>query len=229
MAGPESERTRSVEWSDTWEVATVSESDESTKLFQSHVDRDLHESADFDWGEKTSWLEQMLKFRVYGEEFVAAEVKREIATEQWEDTESGIVSVLSYLETIAGDGGAVTIETVYEEFDAFREEREDAIAKRFEEPAVEIRNELEAEQDEAFEEKLEAIENELREGCHVFPEHGMVEDASTLRGIDPEEVIDLLKERNPDIPAQQFEAKSGNSTTSSSGLRSVATDGGEPR
>lgn len=53
------------------------------------------------------------------------------------------------------------------------------------------------------EEKLVEIEEALRGGMYVFPEHGKVQKAA-VPGVTPEEVIEVLKDRNPDVPEHAF-------------------------
>lgn len=53
---------------------------------------------------------------------------------------------------------------------------------------------------------LQSLETEMHEsGLRVFPEHKQVKKAATLGNCEPEDVIADLKERNPDLPEQQFE------------------------
>lgn len=141
-----------------------------------------------------------------GEEYVAADEMRKLARSQWEDTEEGIESVLSALETSASDGGAVTMERVHEEFDAFREERRTAITEPVQDSVSEAVQEHVKEQQEEFESLLVELEDLLRQGNHVFVGHGQVKDAAKLDNSEPEDIIDLLKQRNPEIPDYAFES-----------------------
>lgn len=147
-----------------------------------------------------------------GEDAVEAAVRQEDATEQWERTESGIASVLAYLDNIAGDGGAVTIETVHEEFEAFCDERGEAIAEQFADSVSEVVDEYEQEQSAKFESVMADLDSSLQDGNHVFPAHGQVTEAAERGGMPPEEVIDRLKQRNPDVPEAQFSEKSGSAS-----------------
>jgi predicted nuclease with TOPRIM domain len=59
-------------------------------------------------------------------------------------------------------------------------------------------------QDEAFNEELDLLEDAVKEGEHIFPTHGKVEAAAEIGGVPPEDVIDTIRERNPDIPDDAF-------------------------
>jgi len=54
---------------------------------------------------------------------------------------------------------------------------------------------------------MEMIEQQLYDGTHIFPEHGLVTRATGLAGMDPEQVINKLKERNPGVPDYAFKSK----------------------
>lgn len=88
-------------------------------------------------------------------------------------------------------------------------EEEERIQDRKQETENRIRQlkeQLEAiqSQEEQYDELLTELENDLYNGAHVFPDHGAVEDAATVGGKTAEDVIDDLKERNPDIPQDAF-------------------------
>lgn len=55
-----------------------------------------------------------------------------------------------------------------------------------------------------FEEQIQELERGLKTGEHIFPSHGKVERAAEAGRMSPEEVIDLLQERNPDVPDHAF-------------------------
>lgn len=57
---------------------------------------------------------------------------------------------------------------------------------------------------ERFETALNELESQLREGMNVFPSHGLVQEVADAGSKTPEEVIELLKERNPEIPDHAF-------------------------
>ena len=52
---------------------------------------------------------------------------------------------------------------------------------------------------------LESLESQLYEGANVDSGHGGVKRAANVAKCDPEDVIDELKERNPEIPEYAFE------------------------
>jgi hypothetical protein len=56
----------------------------------------------------------------------------------------------------------------------------------------------------AYEDHLESIESNIREGMCVFPDHGAVQTAASARGVDVDRVIADLRERNPDLPDHAF-------------------------
>jgi len=55
-----------------------------------------------------------------------------------------------------------------------------------------------------YEGMIEMLEALLEDGTRVFPEHGQVKQAASMKGIAPQEVIDELKERHPDIPEKMY-------------------------
>lgn len=59
----------------------------------------------------------------------------------------------------------------------------------------------------AYEECLVELEREIRGGGRVFPEHGKVAKAAAVVDNKPEDTIQDLKERNPDIPDRAFVEK----------------------
>jgi len=62
--------------------------------------------------------------------------------------------------------------------------------------------------DQQYQDLLEEIEQEwLAEGKRVFVGHGKVEKAANLKGCDQEEIIQELKERNPNLPEKKFTEK----------------------
>lgn len=61
-----------------------------------------------------------------------------------------------------------------------------------------------------YEGMLQMMESQMHENdLHVDPGHGKIRDAAKKAGCDPSDVIDDLRERNPDLPESQFEAKGG--------------------
>lgn len=57
--------------------------------------------------------------------------------------------------------------------------------------------------------QLESIESELHEGRRITAENAAVKTAAEKRGVQPAEVIDQLKERNPDVPDVAFTFATG--------------------
>ena len=61
---------------------------------------------------------------------------------------------------------------------------------------------------DAYQAVLETIESMMHEnGMHVDPGHGQVEKAANVGGCAPEDVINDLKDRNEELPDEQFEPK----------------------
>lgn len=61
---------------------------------------------------------------------------------------------------------------------------------------------------DAYQAVLETIESMMHEnGMHVDPGHGQVDKAAKVGGCAPQDVIADLKERNPELPKQQFKPK----------------------
>lgn len=59
-----------------------------------------------------------------------------------------------------------------------------------------------------YEGMLQLIESQMHEEqMHVDPGHGKIRDAAKKAGCDESDVIDDLRERNPDLPEGQFQAK----------------------
>lgn len=58
--------------------------------------------------------------------------------------------------------------------------------------------------DEQYEAKLEMLDELLMDGSHVFPDHGQVIQAARTGGVEPEDVIEELRERNPSCPDEKF-------------------------
>ena len=55
-----------------------------------------------------------------------------------------------------------------------------------------------------FEGYLQALENDLHEGMRLSVQHGKVERASELGECEASDVIEALKERNPNVPKEAF-------------------------
>lgn len=54
---------------------------------------------------------------------------------------------------------------------------------------------------------LEMLEHELYSGENIFAEHAAVKRAARTSNLEPDQVIEELKERNPEIPEYAFEPK----------------------
>lgn len=60
------------------------------------------------------------------------------------------------------------------------------------------------EADEAYEDELQRLEESIKAGEHIFPDHAKVENAAEIGSVSPQDVISELKNRNPDIPDDAF-------------------------
>jgi len=80
---------------------------------------------------------------------------------------------------------------------------------------VERRLEQLRDQEGEYDGFLQSLDTLLKDGAHVFPDHGQIQQAAQIGGCDPEDVIEDLKRRNPDVPDEQF---SKNSSSVSSTL-----------
>ncbi len=56
-----------------------------------------------------------------------------------------------------------------------------------------------------YEGHLEALETQLRDGTHIWPDHPGVKRAANTAEMEPEEVIEELQERNPEVPDYAFQ------------------------
>ncbi len=104
------------------------------------------------------------------------------------------------------------------ELDSIREKKDRKRAKKREieteienlerrEQRIEERISSLSSKEDKFEGAMEMIEQQLYDGTHIFPEHGLVTRATGLAGMDPEQVINKLKERNPGVPDYAFKSK----------------------
>lgn len=69
---------------------------------------------------------------------------------------------------------------------------------------VENRLDTLMQQDGEYDGFLKSIETDLHDGMRFDPQHGKVEDAAEIGETTPVDVIQDLKERNPDVPDKAF-------------------------
>lgn len=93
-----------------------------------------------------------------------------------------------------------------EHLEARREDIDEELAELAEHESR-IEDELEDSRryEEVIEDRFEEVEAKIREGRAVFPGHSDIADLSALASITESEVIERLKERNPDLPEHAFE------------------------
>jgi len=60
------------------------------------------------------------------------------------------------------------------------------------------------EQDGEIDGALEVIESELHDGVRIYDGHTQVKEAARIGDMEPNDVIDRLKERNPSVPDEAF-------------------------
>lgn len=59
-----------------------------------------------------------------------------------------------------------------------------------------------------YEGRLKGIEERMQqEDMHVWPEHGVVKSTAEDYGQEPDDIIQDLRERNPELPDEQFQTK----------------------
>lgn len=86
------------------------------------------------------------------------------------------------------------INELEDDLEDVREEKQALLSKKAE---------MEEEQD-AYEEHLEDLEKFLLQGRHLDPSHPRVKNAANIGDVEPTEVIEDLKERNPEVPDYAF-------------------------
>lgn len=64
-----------------------------------------------------------------------------------------------------------------------------------------------SEQEGEYDGFLQSIEADLHDGKHVWKDHGKIEEAAELVDCRPKDVIEDLKERNPNLPESRFNPK----------------------
>lgn len=101
-----------------------------------------------------------------------------------------------------------SIDAERERLSAQREHADERLATLEERRAdLESVSDREADRSTDYEAELDQIEADLHDGMHVFEEHGVVQQAAQAGGVTPAEVIEELKERNPEVPDYAFVAR----------------------
>lgn len=141
------------------------------------------------------------------------ESHRDRATEATEY--GGISEAVREVYRILAEGGSksrVRLEMQLKKVKRDRERVEDEIADLQEQldsltdREKELRDRVDEERTrkDEFEEKVSELESLVRDGERVFEGHGKVQRAADTGDKTPREVIELLKERNPDVPEKAF-------------------------
>lgn len=147
------------------------------------VDRDAKELAKekLDHGELSTELRETVQRIAFGEEISKRErAHKRLAElrEQKDELRAQKREVEAEIEEVEGDIARL-------------EERLDSMERR----------------EDKYEATLELLEETLYAGGRVFEEHGQVMKAAKIGGVDVEDVIDELKERNPSIPDHAYTQK----------------------
>jgi chromosome segregation ATPase len=154
---------------------------EETALFGAHIDADTAEIIDsrLEYGEKSELVRDLAQAIAYGGDWD----ERTAIDTQIENVEQRLADARE--ERRRADA---KIETIENELEKLREKRE---VKQTTEEKLDI--------------SLVPIESELRQGNRVFVEHGPVDSVARELKLPAADVIDRLKERNPDVPDYAFE------------------------
>lgn len=154
--------------------------DENKKQVNFNADVDAYEQAKkkTDYGELSEKLRQRVNEIAYGTEVTERKRLRE---------------KLNTLRKEKRD-----IDKKIEDLTHTRDERQREIEN------VEQRLDALMETDGEYEGFLQALESDLRDGKRVDPGHGKVERAAELGECDPVDVVEALKERNPEVPDMAF-------------------------
>lgn len=82
--------------------------------------------------------------------------------------------------------------------------RKKELEERIETLETEVEH-MKIEKEEKRKEALDSLTEVLRDGQNLFPGHGEVEEVAKRLGTEPEEIIEKMKERHPDVPEHAFE------------------------
>lgn len=171
-----------------------------------------------------------VRAEAYGEQVVEAEEKNDVAREQREQTLSEIDEAMARVKD--DEANAFTEEEVLDTLETLRESIDDNVERQIHARQQQTKEATPTRGNELLEEWLAELDSILSRGENVYPGHGKVEKAVEVSGVSgPEEIIDLLKERNPDVPESQFELTLHTSPDYASvdSEGPARTDGGERR
>ncbi|RBI63622.1 hypothetical protein DMJ13_03560 [halophilic archaeon] len=147
-----------------------------------------------------------MKMAVYDEKVVEAEAKNEVDYEQYTNWESAIDALIADLES--RDAEAFTRAEVTDMLETLCDSQGEAVNRRIQKRTQQPETGHEDELEDALadlERKTVRHSSDGITGPRVFPDHSSVIDVSREFGMRPEDVIEKLQERNPDVPSQAFE------------------------
>jgi len=195
------------------EVVAVSDSDE-TERFEARVSSALVEAAGpWAYGEKKQLIEDALKQRAYGNGIVETEA---VITENRGKLEAAIAAFRRLEQEFSNVPQFGFAERI-------REERI-ALTYEFARANHERRKEVESAERASPEERVDKSDLEWLEqqticnGDRVWSDHAKVQEVAS-DGVTGEEVVALLRERNPDVPDERFEERNLYETGQAGGRR----------
>lgn len=152
---------------------------DDVKRWQADIDREIAEAADakLDHGERKVLIERLAK--TIAEKGYSNQTPYDVRIQQLREQRQSLVDERDEIEENIDD-----IET---ELELLREKRE----------------KYESESDR-LEGRIEGVEADLRRGTNIFVGNPIVDDIADEYDVSSEEVVDRLKERNPDVPPWAF-------------------------
>ena len=149
---------------------------------------------------------------------VPADVKAQAsAVANWGDLSEAVRNVYAAFARSGGDEDVVRLqaelESVQTQREVIREQVESLQAEleSLDEREAELQRQIQAAEEEAttYQSLLDELLDALDSGQSVWPEHGGVEDAASVKGCTPDDVIDDLKDERPHLPDNRFTEGAG--------------------
>lgn len=158
----------------------MSDDDDNKKQVGFEVDAEAWEHAKekAEWGEMTELLRRTVNEKAYGTEVT----ERKRLREKRDKTRGEIRD----------------IENTIKDEQHKRDEKQRELER------IDQRLETLEQQDGEYDGFIQALESDLHSGKRVFVNHGKVERAAELGECDPSDVVETLKERNPELPEGAF-------------------------